>query len=347
MLFDQEEGKRGKTETLASLVTEEVPKPERPPFGRDELNLAEFPLTVLTNKVPQGLKTLVFKDQIRDKRTGELVNRKLTISGSDLHGLPTPLDMDVLLCLIHITKEKNDFEDRRVLFSRGELLSLLGLPDSGKHYQRIDEALRRWVGVTLYYDQSWWDKETSEWTTTEGFHILENITIVDGEKIRKRRAKGQIELLRSSFTWNEVFLKSCNTGYIKTLDLNMYLELNRAIAKRLYRFLDKHFYRQARLEFDLNDFCFTHIGMSRNFNPGQLKSKLGPAFTELEKVGFPQSCHTGGTVFQGRQGSMANHPRKEYLPYLSLRDYTRGSETVDRSGAYCSPGNALDGQRVG
>ena len=35
-------------------------------MGKDEMNLAEFPLTTLADRVPQGCKTLVFEDRIFD-----------------------------------------------------------------------------------------------------------------------------------------------------------------------------------------------------------------------------------------------------------------------------------------
>ena len=31
--------------------------------GRDEMNLAEFPITLLADRVPEGCKTLVFEDR--------------------------------------------------------------------------------------------------------------------------------------------------------------------------------------------------------------------------------------------------------------------------------------------
>lgn len=254
--------------------------------GRDELNLAEFPITVLTDKVPKGLKTLSFSDQIRDQGTGETVLRKVTITGSDIYGLPGPLDMDVLLCLIQLTKLTNNFTNPEVSFSRGELLRLLGLPDSGKHYRRIDESLRRWLGVTLYYENSWWDKEAQEWSSTEGWHILEHILIVDRAATAKRRAKGQLDLFQSSFTWNKVFFRSCQAENIKRLDLETYFSLERPIARRLYRFLDKRFYRRKDWTFDLKDFAFEHIGISRNYDVGEIKKKLQPALDELGAIGF-------------------------------------------------------------
>ena len=264
-------------------------RPQRPALsgnGRDELNLAEFPITVLTDKVPRGLKTLTFSDQIKDHATGETVKRKVTISGSDVYGLPGPLDMDVLLCLIQITKLANNFTTPEVRFSRGDLLRMLRLPDSGKSYRRIDESLRRWLGVTLYHDSSWWDKTVREWSTNEGWHILEHLVIVDREATRKRRAKGQLDLFLSSFTWNKIFFRSCQAENIKRLDLDTYFSLERAVSKRMFRFLDKRFYHRHDWTFDLKEFAFEHIGISRNYDVGEIKAKLQPAIDELEVMGF-------------------------------------------------------------
>ena len=41
--------------------------------GRDELNLAEFPITLLSDRVPKGCKTLVFEDKVFDRQHGEVV----------------------------------------------------------------------------------------------------------------------------------------------------------------------------------------------------------------------------------------------------------------------------------
>jgi hypothetical protein len=60
----------------------------------------------------------------------------------------------------------------------------------------------------------------------------------------------------------------------------------RAIAKRMYRFLDKRFYHRGRWEFDLRTFACEHIGLSKNYSNSELKRKLLPAVLELEGRGF-------------------------------------------------------------
>lgn len=255
----------------------------RPVGGRDELNLAEFPITLLSDRVPKGCKTLVFEIEPRDKQTGQVVSRKVTITGSDAYGLPTAIDDEILVALIQLTKLKNDFTDATVPFSRYELVRILGWPDDGKSYHRIEEAIKRWAGVTLYYDNAWWNQETKSWVS-ETFHIIERASFIDQETKRIRKSMGQPELAFSFFKWNEVVFRSFQAGSLKRLDIDAYFSFSTSIAKRMYRFLDKRFWVRPRWEFDLKDFAFEHIGLSRKYDVGQIKNKLQPAIEELSQA---------------------------------------------------------------
>src|SRR3954453_2103666 len=89
-----------------------------PSDGRDEMNLAEYPIALLADRAPKDVKTLVYKDR----------DETLTITGSDYLGLPTALDIDVIIGLLHLTKKKNNFTDRTLSFIRYELLQVLRWP---------------------------------------------------------------------------------------------------------------------------------------------------------------------------------------------------------------------------
>src|ERR1700712_3520732 len=148
--------------------------------GRDELNLAEFPIAALSDRVPDGQLTLVFEDKLERRDSAPIV-RRLTIMGTPKHGLPTSLDDEVLVGLIQLTKRRGNFTDPRVTFSRYELIELLGWPQSGHSYRRIEEALHRWVGVVLMYENAWWDNAAKSWVD-ENFHVLDNVTLYDRER---------------------------------------------------------------------------------------------------------------------------------------------------------------------
>ena len=243
--------------------------------GRDEMNLSEYPVTLLTERVPPGCKTIAFKDR----------HGTLTVTGSDDYSLPAAGDSDVIVALLHLTKSRNDFTAPTVLFTRYEVLKLLGWEDKGGNYHRLEESLRRWVGVTLRYDGNWWDNDV-RCRIDASFHILDDVTLFDREVRRTLRAQQQ-PLPLSSFTWGRKFFESCRAGNLKALDLGVYFSLRSAVAKQMYRFLDKRFYVRRDWTFDLREFALEHVGLARTYgNAGKLKAKLQPALEELEAIGF-------------------------------------------------------------
>jgi hypothetical protein len=71
--------------------------------GKDEMNLAEFPFALLSDK-GKAVKTLQFSDTITGTG-GKLVARRWTITASDKFGMPTRDDEKVYVALMQITKE--------------------------------------------------------------------------------------------------------------------------------------------------------------------------------------------------------------------------------------------------
>jgi hypothetical protein len=272
-----------------------------PSDGRDELNLAEFPITLLAERVPDGQKTLEFQDAVRDQKTKEIVTRKLTVSGSDKYGLPTAKDDEVILALVQLTRVANNFSEREVHFSRRDIIQLLGWPYSGQSFRRVEESLKRWLGVTLYYKKAWWNNKAQAWVD-EDFHIIERLSFCDTRRGRRADGGEQQELPFSSFTWSEVIFHSFQAGYLKRLDLDFYLGLTSATAKRVYRFLDKRFYHGPRWEFDLDEVAFEHVGLSRTYHTGKIKEKLAPAVEELEAKGLLEPLALSERYFQVRRG---------------------------------------------
>ena len=241
--------------------------------GRDEMNLAEYPIALLADRAPEGVKTIAYHDR----------DETLTITGSDLLGLPTALDVDVIIGLLYLTKQESRFGDMTVHFTRYQLLQLLGWPDRGYYYERLTESLNRWVGVTLIYKKAWWDNETKT-KGNHSFHILESAVVIEQEQRRGARAQ-QASLPLSSVRWSSEFFKSFQANNLKKLDLRAYFSLKSAISKQLYRFLDKRFYKKAEWTFDMRALACEHVGLSRNYETWRLKQKLQPAIDELTEAG--------------------------------------------------------------
>lgn len=220
---------------------------------------------------------MVFEDTIRDHGAGSEVERRLTVRAHEDYGLATPVDEEVLLGLLAITKQKNDLAAPRVAFTRYELVRLLGWPLNGPSYERLVGSLKRWANLSLDYENAWWDNDQKQWADVT-FHVLN--TVVINKPVRGTQA-GAVQV-----EWNEVVFKSFLAGYLKTIDLAFYRTLGSAVSRRLYRFLDKHFYHRARLEYDLLTLAFEKVGLSREYEPWKVKQKLAPAIDELVERGY-------------------------------------------------------------
>ena len=170
--------------------------------------------------------------------------------------------------------------------------------------------------MTLYYENAWWDKAAQSWVD-ESFHILERLSLYD----RRRRLvrAGMMEPNLSLFAWNDVVFRSFQSGYLKQIDMDLYRRLRSPVAKRLYRLLDKRFYHKPKWQFDLRELGCEHVGLSRNYDIGQLKRKLRPAIAELESVGYLIPEGTPGRFARVCQGVWQVSFTKGKLPKTVAR----------------------------
>lgn len=302
--------------------------------GRDEMNLAEFPLSVVGKRAPGNAKTLHFQDEVWDRSKKAYVPRKLTITGSDLLGLPTSLDDEVLLGCVQLTKE-SEFGNRKVRFTRYELMDRIGWKQDGKNYRRISESLDRWAGTLIISDKAFWDKGGQCWVK-DSFNVLDRVILSDhedGDGPGSRRR-------RSSFIWGDFMWKSFQAGNLKELDFDFWLSLNSPVAKRLYRLLDKRFYNRKVVTFDLHRLAQEKVGLSRKMHTGQIKEKLKPAHEELNERGV---CRTEyikrgsgkwdvvyGDLRQGKELPAPPDNDLSLIELLADRGVKNGSELVGK-----------------
>jgi Replication initiator protein A len=200
-------------------------------IGKDEMNLAEFPMTSLSERPIKGETTLKFEDQIFDDRKRKIILRKRIIEGSKQYGLPTATDDAVILALIQLTKLKNTFSCRELEFTRHELITLLNWPNKGQSYDRIALSLHRLAAVTYHFENSWWDNRRKAWTS-KIFGIIDNVDLNDS-----RETDGQGVLFSSRIVWNQTVLDSFQAGYLRSIDFQLALSFKHIISMRIYRFI--------------------------------------------------------------------------------------------------------------
>ncbi len=252
--------------------------------GRDEMNLCEFPFSTLSER-NQGRSLLRYEIEQFDRRLGQTVRRTLTVKGDPEFGLPTEKDEEIYLGLLKYSHNYNGFAHPEVWFSRSALFELMDWPKSDWAYARLAKGMQRLVGVRLSYQNLWRDNRDKQWRDQGAFGILESF------EFRDSRAVGTGAAFRersSVFRWGSVLFESFDSGYLKRLDYGLARGLSPA-ARRLYRYLDKHFDppRRRRLTLDVARLAYQHIGVSPGVELDKVRKRhLGPAADELEQAGF-------------------------------------------------------------
>lgn len=175
--------------------------------GKDELNLAEFPIAVVAESARPGQLTLVFSDTIKDRSTGKLVERSVTVHGTEEWGLPAAQDDDVMIGLLQLCFLSG--WPKKVRFTRYQLCKLLRWSVGGASYRRIYQALHRLSTTTYNYRYGWRDKANQEWVPSLVFSYIQALKIHEADKPTK---SGLCEV-----TWSDEFHRSLEAGNLKGL----------------------------------------------------------------------------------------------------------------------------------
>ncbi|MCI0461910.1 MAG: replication initiator protein A [Gemmataceae bacterium] len=258
--------------------------------GRDELNLADFPISVLQRQQPldeDGAKrdTAVYQASRYDREARQRQQQRVTLETSSRHGLPTPADENVVLALLYLAKHSHNFTEPVVRFSPRQLFKIMGWAPNSRSYDRLREVLRRLQALVIRYENSWWDIAGRGYEAEVATGIISEYEL--GRQVAGRK-KGAAPP-SCWVSWSPRFQQSLASGNLKKLDLERLFSLRLPTAQRMYRFLDKRFYPPHQppvVEMDLVDFACGHIGLSQVDNVAELKRRLNPAIRELEGIGF-------------------------------------------------------------
>lgn len=245
------------------------------------MNLAEFPLSVIGRRAPRGVKTIEFHDEVKDPNNGNAIKRHVTVTGSDLLGLPTSVDDEVLVGCLKLTKDYG-LELRRVPFTAYQFLEELGWARDGKNYRRLTKSLDRWTATRVFSNNAFWHKGKQK-LIKDSFGLIDRWQLT-GETTSDATKAGW-------FVWGDFVWESLQAGNIRTLDFEFWKNLESPVAKRLFRFLDKRFYKRKKISFPLKTLAYDKVAISRNLHTGQIKESLRRGHQELEAKGFCKSVY--------------------------------------------------------
>ena len=241
---------------------------------KEEMNLVEFPFTLLSHRISKDQKTFEVSQKVRS-RNGRLINQRWIVTGSDKFGLPLATDNDIYLALMQIYKE-DDFKDRKVYFTRYQLLKIMEITPTKRRYAMIENAMDRLVSVVVKSENAFWDHEAKA-HVTKAFHLFESYDIYD-ERDRIQNSN-QPELPLSNIVMSEFLFNSIKSSYIKNLDTGFYFTLQTPLTKRLYRFLDKKRYHRSTFEIELTR--LSALLPLQDQYPSQIKRRLEGTHKEL------------------------------------------------------------------
>lgn len=248
-----------------------------PVEGRDEMNLAEFPMALLAHRAPPGQKTMHFHKTIRGPDSRPLEQHWI-ITATDEFGLPVAGDEELYLALLDLSRRQGFPEVVR--FSRYELMQRMHWKPTGGNYRRILEGLRRLSGVAFYARNAFWDNASKRYVKEAKFSVIADYAVNDSNP-------SQQSLPLSWIRWSPTLAESFRAGHIKSLDLARYYRLESTLARRLYRHLDRKLGRKDRFAIDLFMLAHEHLGMTRSWRyASELRRRLDPALEELKRDGY-------------------------------------------------------------
>lgn len=250
--------------------------------SREEITLAEFPLTTMALKRP-GVTELHIDEVVGFDEAGKPLVRAWAIVGSERYGLPIAGDEDIYVAITKML-EHREFKERVIGCSRYQICQVLAIKPDGRVYQRISDAFTRLANTKFVAENVFRDPDTGALVKREAFGILDAFRFVDRVPGAAKKDV-QPELPLSYFRVSDEFLRRLRLGKLKRLDLRFWRGLSSHLTKRLFRFLDKNRYRKLEYEIGLVKLS-ARLGLASSNPPKELKRLLRRPLEELRDKGL-------------------------------------------------------------
>ena len=260
------------------LFDDDESRPRLSPI--DEMNIVETPFSLLAQR-----NTSI--QRIDLSPTGD---RYLAANGKSL--LPTALAEQVVLGLLWMHRERDGFKHRKIRFRLRDLVTKYIHPERyatvrppGPLLKTVREQLHR-VAATRLYTEKWYDKRL-------GRHTPMDAAIIDYIQVIQEGGKNRPEIIEVG--WGEKFFDSIRAKYTKDLDPMVYLQIDKPLDRRLFRWLDRQLHQKVSQEVSsIQTFARSKLGMTGTVlerggrsASSYVSSRLSKAITRLTGVGFP------------------------------------------------------------
>lgn len=257
----------------------------------DELNLIEYPLMLFgENEIEEAKQTRVREYTITawDKgKSKHLLQGYVKIYGisDNLRNFLYPYEEEVLLELIKISSETY-FKSKVIeLENINLLLERMSWKRCGKNYYKLKEAFLHLTGITIDTNLFW--NRKVEAYERRIFHIIDRISSDRfGHKNPNKRNAGKriVEI-----EWSETIYNSFIAGNIKPLNLTFYKSLESPVAKRLYRVIDRRFYKKATVKIPVAHLGINILGIGPKVLLQQMEEVISKHCEELVAKNYLRS----------------------------------------------------------
>lgn len=201
--------------------------------------------------------------------------------------LPGPFDEDVFVGVMALVKRRGGMPaDGRIRFSTYELIQVMGKTKRSGMDAKVRESLDR-IGATVYLSKNAFYVAQTESLESYRFTLwtvhLSKATGSDGRGAEHHTLK-----------FDDIIVRSYNSGYLRLLDTELYLKLGLPLAKALYRLVNvrRGQTRSWSVEvMHLRDL----LGMSRSYrSPSKVWEILGPGISVLRRERFLEGASLSG-----------------------------------------------------
>ena len=277
-----------------------------------EMNLEEFPAFRLGRR---SRRTELRYVRSRPAADGQVLEQTWTVRGAEGLGLPGPFEQDLYVSLMLLFTEQGLPDDGRIRFTRNRLAQVLGISNSGRGYELIEQGLARLAGATVQTEHLFVrpsplgpgrERTGPIERLSLTFHVLEEVRVYERAAVATARRiaaldaadeeaglAGRIEPARpfevSVARLGAPLVQGFERRYTKGLDTTFYFQLGGPLSRRLYRYLDKVRNGRGSFEIGLRSLGDV-IGLEYRY-PSDIKVGLAESHDELRASGYLADLH--------------------------------------------------------
>jgi hypothetical protein len=278
---------------------------------RDEINIAEYPISALTKKT--DLLELTINPSTDRERT--------LVGNAKVGGIPCASDQDYFYALLEILHEQTRFEGNTIYFTVGELVLKAGKPKTSAEYTRARKAVEKYRWLIIRAKQfkvaapRTEQKPESIHYITDDISLIQHFTIIGGALVKGRK-KNFTEAPEGycMVTFSDYLISNLrHQATSKKLNFTFMMRLSTALSKRYFRMID--LWRQKEAPAEVKTFEITKnifdiqklLPLAGYKYTSQIKRLLDPVHEELKTFGY-----ITGFSYSGRKGELITYTFSAY-----------------------------------